>query len=82
MQVKKMIEWLNELPPDYDMCFSQYTSMVVPSDSTNEYFIVLDDPIVGLLKNDDTKEVRFFTESSKERVLAEIEKGKDWRKLE
>ena len=82
MNVKTMIEWLKELPGDYEMCFSQYTSMIVPNDSTNEYFIVLDDPIVGMLKNDDTEEVRFFTESSQERVLNEMENDKDWRKLE
>lgn len=82
MNVKTMIEWLNEAPPDYEMCFSQYTSVVMPTDSTNEYFIVLDDPIVGVLKNDGSKEIRFFTESSQDRVIAEIENGKDWKKLE
>ena len=82
MNVKTMIEWLQELPDDYEMCFSEYTSVGVPTDSTNEYFIVLDDPIVGMLTHDDTKEVRFFTESSQERVLNQMENGKDWRKLE
>ncbi len=82
MNVKTMIEWLKELPPDYEMCFSQYTSVVMPTDSTDEYFLVLDDPIVGMLTNDETEEVRFFTESSKKRVIREIENGKDWRKLE
>lgn len=82
MNVKTMIEWLQELPGDFEMCFSQYTSVIMPTDSTDEYFLVLDDPIVGMLKHDESKEVRFFTESSKERVIREIEKGKDWRKLE
>jgi len=82
MNVKTMIEWLKELPPDYEMCFSEYTSMVVPTDSTNEYFIVLDNPIVGIITHDESKEVRFFTESSQEQVIREVENGKDWRKLE
>ena len=83
MKIKTMIEWLKELPQDYEMCFSEYTSIVVDNDSTSEeYFVVLDMPIVGMLKNDDSKEVRFFTETSKERVIKEVEKGKHWRKLE
>lgn len=80
MKVEKMIKWLSELPQDYEMNFSQYTSIV--GDDEEEYFIVLDDPIVGLLFNEDTKEVRFFTQSSDERVIGEIEKGKDWRRLD
>jgi hypothetical protein len=83
MKVKKMIKWLKELPSDYEMCFSEYTSIVVGEDSTSEeYFVVLDMPIVGMLKNDDTKEVRFFTEQSEKRVIKLIEKGENWRKLE
>jgi hypothetical protein len=80
---KTMIEWLKELPEDYDICFSEYTSIVVGEDSTSdEYFVVLDCPIVGLLKNDETKEIRFFTKTSEERVIKQIEDGKEWRKLE
>lgn len=80
MKVEKMIEWLSELPQDYEMNFSQYTSIV--GDDEEEYFVVTDDPIVGYISNDDTKEVRFFTQSSDERVVREIEQGKDWRKLD
>lgn len=75
-----MIKWLQELPSDYELNFSQYISIVI--DSTEEYFVVLDDPIVGIIKNDDTKEIRFFTESSEERIIREIEKGKGWKKIE
>jgi len=81
MKIKTMIEWLKELPPDYEMCFSEYTAVVVNKDK-EEYFVVLDMPIVGMLKNDDTKEVRFFTEQSEERVIKQIEGGKNWKKLE
>lgn len=80
MKNKKMIKWLQELPSDYELNFSQYISIVI--DSTEEYFVVLDDPIVGIIKNDDTKEIRFFTESSEERIIREIEKGKGWKKIE
>jgi hypothetical protein len=82
MKVKKMIKWLKELPANYEMCFSEYTAIVVGEDSTSEeYFVVLDMPIVGILTNNDTKEVRFFTEQSEERVIKQIEGGKSWRKL-
>ena len=79
MKVKKMIEWLQELPPDYEMCFSEYTAVVAEEE---EYFVVLDCPIVGMLSNEGTKEIRFFTETSKERVIKEVEGGKNWRKFE
>lgn len=83
MNVKMMIEWLQELPDDYEMCFSQYTSLVVNQDSTgDEYFMVLDDPIRGIVVNEDNKEIRFFTVSSEERVIKQIENGKEWRELE
>ena len=83
MKVKDMIEYLQDMPEDYEMNFSEYTSIVVGEDSTSEeYFIVLDDPIVGILFNDDHKEVRFFTKSSDQKVIREIEKGKKWRDLE
>lgn len=84
MNVKTMIEWLKEIPRDYEMCFSEYTVVVVGNDdsTSEEYFVVLDMPIVEMLKNDDNKELRFFTKSSEERVIKEIEKGKKWRNLE
>ena len=83
MKNKTMIEWLQELPEDYELCFSEYTSYVYPSDSTDEeYFVVLDMPIVGILKNDENKEIRFFTQNSEERIIQQIEKGVEWRKLE
>ena len=82
MKVKKMIEWLQELSPDYEMCFSEYTSVVAQEDGEQEeYFVVLDCPIVGMLSNAETKEIRFFTETSEERIIKEIENGKNWRKF-
>jgi hypothetical protein len=80
MKNKKLIDWLSEYPDDYDINFSQYTS-IIDEDTDEEYFIVLDDPIVGILKNDDTKEIRLFTRSSKERVVKQIESGENWKKL-
>ena len=83
MKNKTMIEWLQELPEDYELCFSEYTSFVEPSDEDKEeYFVVLDMPIVGIIKNDDCKEIRFFTEKSEEHVIREIEKGVEWKRLE
>ncbi len=82
MKVKKMIKWLKELPPDYEMCFTEYASIVVGSDSTDAYVVVLDMPIVGMIAHEDTKEVRFFTQSSEESIIKRIEGGENWRKLE
>ena len=84
MKVKKMIEWLQELSPDYEMCFSEYTAIVAQEDGgeQEEYFVVLDCPIVGMLSNAVTKEIRFFTETSEERVIKEVEGGKNWRRFE
>jgi len=81
MKNEILIDLLNELPNDYDVNFSEYTSVIVDDDNEEEYFIVLDDPIVGLLKNDDTKEIRFFTKSSSERIINQIESGKNWKKF-
>lgn len=80
MKNKKLIEWLKELPEDYDINFSQYTS-VVDEENEEEYFIVLDDPIVGILKNDENKEIRLFTKTSKERNIKQIESGENWKIL-
>ena len=76
MNVKTMIEWLSELPEDYEIRFSVYTSIVVE----DEHFVVFDDPIIGMIKNIDNKELRFVTKSSEKRVLNDIEKGKKWKK--
>jgi len=81
MKNETLIEWLQELPGDYEINFSQYMTIVVGEDS-EEYFMVLDSPIVGILKNDESKEIRLFTQSSEERVIKEIEKGKKWRKFD
>jgi len=82
MKIETMIEWLQELPKDYEICFSEYTSIITSKDSTSEeYFVVLDMPIVGMLKNDKAKVVRFFTKESEERVIKEIEDGRRWKKL-
>jgi hypothetical protein len=84
MKIKKMIEWLQELPPDYEMCFSEYTAIVTDGEDSEEeeYFVVLDMPIVGMIKNDETKEVRFFTQMSSDTARRQIEGGKEWKKLE
>jgi hypothetical protein len=80
MKNKKLIEWLKELPEDYDINFSQYTS-IIDEENEEEYFIVLDDPIVGILKNDESKEIRLFTRTSKERNIKQIESGENWKIL-
>jgi hypothetical protein len=85
MKVMELIELLKELPQDYDMCFCQYTSLVIPKgnlDDDDVYFVVLDDPLIGLIHNDENKEVRLITSSSEEEVLKDMENGKKWKTLE
>lgn len=82
MLVKTMIEWLKELPEDYDIVFSDYVSIVVPEEESEtgeeeEYFVVSDDPIRGLLRHDDDKEIRFFTQKSDQQVIRHVENGGD-----
>ena len=83
MKNKTIIEWLKELPLDYDLCLSEQTAVVLDeSEEAIEYTVVLDKPILGILKNDETKEIRFFTKITKEYLDGEIKKGNKWRKIE
>jgi hypothetical protein len=81
MKVKTMIEWLQELPPDYDMVISEYFCYV-GDDSTDVYFCVVDDPIAGFARNDENKELRLFVQRSEEQALKEIERKSYWRRLD
>lgn len=82
MNVKTAIKWLKELPDDFDLCFSQQTSVVMKENGEDvKYFVVQDSPIIGILKNDDTKEARFFNKIEEEYLNEQIEKGVNWRKL-
>jgi len=60
MKIEKMIEWLSELPKDYEMCLSEYVFLEGDEDEEEGYIIVLDKPIVGIVKEDEQKEIRFM----------------------
>jgi hypothetical protein len=60
MKVKAMIEVLKDLPDDYDLCLSRFFSYEDYEHPEDSMEVILDIPITGLMKNDETKEVRFF----------------------
>ena len=83
MNNKKLQTWLSELPDDYDVVFSEYTSIIEPTEKKNgEFFIVTDMPIVGLIQNNENKEIRFFTRQSEKDIIELIENGRHWKMLE
>jgi hypothetical protein len=81
MKTKDMIDMLKGFDPECDLCISKYMVIVEPADSTSEYFCVVDNPIIGVIQNDDTKELRFMVESSEERAIKMIEEN-EWKKLD
>ena len=60
MKVKKMIEWLSELPEDYDLCLSEYAFIQGEEGEEEGFIICLDKPIQGIVKSDEHKEIRFM----------------------
>jgi hypothetical protein len=81
MKISNFIELLSGLE-GYELVISEYSSVVMNEDGKNEeYFLVLDDPIVGVITNEDNKEVRLVVSRSEERAVKEIENGKKWRPL-
>jgi hypothetical protein len=81
VKISNFIELLGGLE-DYDLVISEYSSYVPETERDEEYFLVLDDPIIGVITNEDNKEVRLIVNRSEERVIKEIENGKKWRSLE
>jgi len=83
MNVKTAIEWLKELPEDFEICFSEQTAVVMDEDGEEiVYVVVLDKPITGMLMHDDDKEVRFFSEIQEDYLNSQIKAGKKWRKID
>lgn len=69
MKVKDLIKMLKDLPGDYDTCLSDLLVVKNKEKNTQEYYrIILDYPINGIAKRDDTKEVSFLTSSSEKDI--------------
>lgn len=90
MKVRRMREFLDELVKDYgdkvdnfDMVISQYFAFVFENggDEDPEYFCVVDDPIEGIVINEENEEVRFAVDRSDEQAIQEVEKKEYWRVL-
>ena len=68
MLVSEVIKLLKDFPEDYRLVISDYTTIVIPAneESDAENFIVIsDDPITGIIENEDTREISFCSERSK-----------------
>lgn len=82
MKVKDMIEMLGKFNPEYDINISKHMVIVYNTDTTaDEYFCVVDSPIAGVVENDETHELRFFTTAAEDYALKQIESN-EWRVLE
>jgi hypothetical protein len=62
MTVAELIEALKQYPPDYRVELSK-TFAVDRKRQNKLYEVTLDFPIIGLVKNDEVKELRLLTDS-------------------
>lgn len=60
MKVKTLIEWLQELPEDYDLNLSEYHYIEDKEDDKEHFVVRLDKPIGGLVKHDEHREICFL----------------------
>ena len=79
MKNKEFREGLKKFPDDYEITLSKYF-IYVHEEEQEPYFMVSDNPIAGVLANDDSKELRFIISSSSLAAIEAIE-GKDRLRL-
>ena len=68
MKNKTLQEYLKDLPDDYDVCLSKLSIIEGDEDETGKvelYEVILDVPVVGIVKNDSDTEIRFMIDSDK-----------------
>jgi hypothetical protein len=70
MDVKNAIKMLQDYPEDYELVFSDYTVVVMP-ELEEQYIVISDDPITGIIESEDTKEIRFCTRRSERFMQSE-----------
>jgi hypothetical protein len=74
MKVSRAIEMLKEYDEDYELVFSDYTMVIIPDVESGEpenYVVITDDPITGIVESHDTKEIRFCSERSEKMLNQE-----------
>jgi hypothetical protein len=66
MKVSKAIKLLQGYPADYNLVITDYTTVIIPDieDETEQYIIICDDPVTGIVESEDTQEIRFCSERS------------------
>ena len=62
MNVEKVMEWLSEFPKDYDVVLSETHVL----SEENDLVAIIDTPIIGLTRSDESKEVRFMIRQQEE----------------
>ena len=89
MKNKKLIEELQKLPDDYDVCLSAYF-LISPQqlknlpmtpeeaedlDESEDFKVVFDHPIIGIAVNEDSEEVRFVLRGSSSEAVETVDGG-------
>lgn len=75
MTKKQMIEYLKDVPDDYSFVLGEYS--IISEDLKEEYVMIYDIPINGILYDEENKEIRFICSSSNEKALEELELKRD-----
>ena len=75
-KIKTVKEWIRDFPDDYELCLSKYMALVQPENPEDgEHMVVIDDPVIGMAKNDESKEIRLIVQTSEEEAIKQIENG-------
>lgn len=67
MKVKDIIEAFRQLPEDYETCLSRFFSY--EDEIEGAFDVVLDIPVVGIMVNNSSREVRFILKGGDEKAM-------------
>jgi len=74
MKIKHLIEELSKFPEDYEVDLSAYMKIMPDKGEDDEdYYAVVDNPLIGLASNEETKEVRFVIQGYDNDALINID---------
>lgn len=66
MNIKKLKEYLADVPDDYEVEFGKFMSFDKANDDLADYTIIFDLPIIGLAQSESDKHARFILAGAKE----------------
>lgn len=73
MDKKSFMKYVKDFPDDYDFVLGEYVTDFGEDENGEGYMLIHDIPIVGVISDDETKEIRFICSSSSKKILDEIE---------